>query len=101
MTHEDFIAFLAEAQEHQREVLASKNKEYAPNSDKMANFKKAGRAAGKPAEEMLWAFAMKHFISIQDIVYGDTEYTPEIMREKCGDFRNYLILLEALLSEKL
>jgi len=99
MNHQDFNEFLKQTQEIDRDVLIAKNDEYAPGNDKLANFKKGGNAMGTTAQECLWGYAMKHIISIQDIVFGEGSYTPEKMSEKAGDARRYLILLEALLLE--
>lgn len=99
MNHQNFNNLLEDVQADMTSVLLSKNEEYASGGDKLDNFKKGGRAMGVTAQECLWGYAMKHFISIQDIVYGEGSYTPEKMREKCGDLRNYTILLEALLLE--
>ena len=100
MNHEYFEEFLSDVQAHQREVLISKNAEYAPGNDKLANFKKGAQAMGVAPEECLWGYAMKHIISIQDIAQGESSYTPEKLREKCSDLRNYLVLLEALMQER-
>ena len=101
MNSETFLKLLEEIQKDQTSMLISKNEEYAGgDGDKLANFKKGGRALGVEPEECLWAYTMKHLISIQDIVYGEGSYTPEKLREKCGDLRNYTVLLEALMIER-
>jgi hypothetical protein len=100
MNHKDFTKFLTELQEHQTKVLLGKNAEYAPGEDKLQNFKTASSVTGKPGSEVLWMYALKHFVSIQDIVLYNSTYTPALMREKCGDLRNYLVLLEALIKEE-
>ena len=100
MIHKDFIKLVEEIQTHQRQVLLAKNEEYASNNDKLANFKKGAKALGVSPEQCLWGYLMKHIISCQDIVNGDGAYTPELLREKAGDIRNYLILLEALMIER-
>jgi hypothetical protein len=99
MNHKDFTKFLKELQENQTQVLLGKNAEYAPGDDKLENFKTGASVTGRSASEVLWMYALKHFVSIQDIVLKDSKYTPELMREKCGDLRNYLVLLEALMAE--
>jgi len=100
MKHEQFVKLLKEIQAEQSKVLISKNDEYAPGDDKLANFKSGARALGCSPEECLWSYTMKHIISIQDIVKGDGSYTPEKLREKCGDLRNYTVLLEAIMKER-
>ena len=100
MTHEDFETFQEEVGAHMRELMSSKNHEYAPGDDKLANFKKTARMTGKTPEECLWMFCSKHLISVQDIVNDQADYTPELLREKCGDIRAYTVLLEALMMER-
>jgi len=100
MNHENFNGLLAEIQADQMRVMASKNGEYAPGDDKLANFKKGAKALGVSPEQCLWGYCMKHIISIQDIINGDAGYTPDILREKCGDVRNYTVLLEAIMEER-
>jgi len=100
MTHEEFDLLLADIQFEDRQTLTSKNEEYAPGDDKLANFKKGASALGVYPEECLWAYAMKHIISIQDIIQEESDYTPERLREKAGDLRNYTVLLEALMLER-
>jgi hypothetical protein len=99
MNHEDFNNLLTELQAKQRQVLLSKNAEYAPGQDKLENFKKGARMLGVTPQECLWGYAMKHLVAVQDIVCGDVLYSPELLREKAGDLSCYLILLEAIMLE--
>ena len=85
-----------------KEVLAHKAKEYA-KEDRLHNFKQAGKIANMTPELALKGFLMKHLVSIFDMI--DEVETVEISRamweEKIGDSINYLILLEALVVERL
>lgn len=100
MNHDYFAEFLEDIVHHMRETMLSKNHEYAPGNDKLANFKSGAKALGVTPEQCLWFYTMKHIISIQDIVNGDAGYTPEKLREKAGDLRCYSVLLEALMKER-
>ena len=100
MTHEQFEILLEATQKEDREILSSKNAEYAPGDDKLANFKKSARSLGVTPEQCLWYFCQKHLTSIQDIVNGEAGYTPERLKEKAGDARRYMILLEGLMLER-
>ena len=100
MTHEDFSILMDDITDHLRQTMASKNAEYAPGDDKLANFKKSSRMTGKSVQECLWMFCVKHLVSVQDIVQGESNYTPELLREKCGDIRAYTCLLEACMMEQ-
>jgi hypothetical protein len=63
----------------------------------------AGLISGSTPEKALWGLAMKHLVSIVDIVDGlEAGRVPAVALsdEKLGDMINYLILLEALLAER-
>jgi len=100
MRHEDFGKLVEEILQATKDVMISKNAEYAPGDDKLANFKRGAQALGCSPEWYLLALMEKHLTSIRDIVKGDAGYTPQLLREKCGDARNYTILLEALMQER-
>jgi len=114
MNVEKFNAMLEERIKKTRQVLDSKNKEYATNADKLRNFKRAGAMENCIPEKALIGMWSKHVVSILDIVDKidadeDEELikicdgeglTKEMLEEKCGDAINYLILLEALIKER-
>ena len=88
-----------------KEVLCKKAEEYASEEDRLHNFKSAVGFTKLSPEQSLWGMATKHFVSVKDIVdkCQDPNYRPkqELMLEKIGDSINYLILLEALLTERI
>ena len=109
-----FNVLLAKRIEATKRVLASKNKEYASDIDKLHNFKRAGAMENCTPEKALVGMWAKHIISLLDIVdkidaneeeeltkicLGDG-LTKEMLEEKIGDAINYLILLEALIKER-
>jgi hypothetical protein len=83
-------------------ILGAKGKEYSSENDRLHNFKTAARIDNETPEESLWGMAKKHLVSIMDIISA-LPYCPSIalMDEKIGDMINYLILLEALLIERI
>jgi len=105
-----FNVMLAKRIEATERVLASKNKEYASDMDKLHNFKRAGAMENCTPEKALVGMWAKHIISLLDIVdkintdaeetYTPKELTKEMLEEKIGDAINYLILLEALIKER-
>jgi len=105
-----FNAMLEERIRKTRQVLDSKNKEYASDTDKLRNFKRAGAMEQCSPESALVGMMAKHIISILDIVdkLNRTKYTNDtiqdvtipLVEEKIGDAINYLILLEALIKER-
>lgn len=115
MKHEEFNKLLKEIIYRTTKTLASKSAEYASDSDKLHNFKRAGAMLGCSPEKALVGMATKHFISILDIVdeieykcgtnvrcfpSSDPEEFVGTLEEKIGDAINYLILLEALIKER-
>jgi len=103
MNHEVFEALLEKRLALTRRILASKNAEYANDSDKLHNFKRAAAMLGCSKEKALVGMWTKHIISILDIVekienYGEYPDT-KLLEEKIGDSVNYLILLEACVKE--
>ena len=89
------------------QVLASKGKEYAGDSDVFHNFKSAtGLSFHSSPEKVAWEFAVKHFQSIKDLLEhvdvdgANGHPTETYIEEKIGDAINYLILIEAMLKER-
>jgi hypothetical protein len=114
MNVKNFLKLLEERIDKTRQVLDSKNKEYASDTDKLHNFKRAGAMENCTPEKALVGMWAKHIISLLDIVdkidadeeeeltkicLGDG-LTKEMLEEKIGDAVNYLILLEALIKER-
>jgi len=102
MNVEKFNEMLEERIKKTRQVLDSKNKEYATNADKLHNFKRVGAMENCTPEKALVGMWAKHIISILDIVdnISTEKVTKEMLEEKIGDAINYLILLEALIKER-
>lgn len=84
------------------EILNKKSKEYSDNKDRLHNFKCAALSLNVSPEKALWGMAVKHYISIQDIVYNIEIDIPtlELLEEKIGDMINYLIMLKAMIIER-
>lgn len=99
MNQKDFTGLLENRITSIKETLELKGKEYAFNSDRLHNFKSAGRIKGEPPEKALWGMAMKHIVSVEDLINGDLENNRHNVDEKIGDLINYLILLEALFED--
>ena len=102
MLIQDFEKMFEETQEHSRNVLIEKAREYANPTDRLHNFKEAANVDCATPEMALWGMFMKHFISIKDIKDSASfqRVSKEMLNEKFGDAINYLILLKALLYER-
>lgn len=103
MTPKEFDEFLDYVIKRAKESLASKSAEYSTESDKLYNFKEAGKIDDETPEQALWGMFKKHFVSLKDIkdniIKGNLP-TLELLDEKFKDTINYLILLEALIRER-
>ncbi len=100
MTFKEFEKLLDLRIMKTREVLAAKNREYASDTDKLYNFKRAAAMLGCSDEEALLGMLAKHLVSIIDMVQNKREAIYPLWDEKIGDAINYLILLEAIVVEK-
>ena len=83
-------------------TLISKNKEYADTTDVFHNFDVARDIlqhldVSSPAGSGM-AFAVKHLVSIIDIINNPSKFNDEIINEKFGDMINYLILIRGMLK---
>ena len=100
MKTEDFEELLEYRLEEIRTVLGKKAKEYS-TEDRLHNFKVAANISNCSQAKALWGMAMKHLVSVIDIVEAVRPYDTDTIDEKIGDMINYLILLEAVLKEEL
>ncbi|HSW61732.1 MAG TPA: hypothetical protein VLH56_00195 [Dissulfurispiraceae bacterium] len=103
MTNRQFELIFEDAVERERATLCQKANEYA-RGDRLSNFKLAGARQECTPERALEGMMEKHSTSIHDCI-ADIErgqVAPlKVWREKIGDARNYLLLLEALVAERL
>jgi hypothetical protein len=100
MNNEDFIYVLARQQAKCYDTLVAKGREYAPDEDKLHNFKIAAQSQGITPRQALAGMMAKHTVSIFDMCRSEELYTPEQWDEKITDHINYLILLKALVVEE-
>lgn len=89
-----------------KQVLAAKAQEYA-HGDRLSNFKRAAQMNQCTPEKALVGMMSKHIISVLDLVdeiesglYRRPNLR-ELINEKVGDNINYLILLRALVIERI
>jgi hypothetical protein len=84
-------------------TLISKGKGYDPEEERLRSFHTAGRISKQSPEKALLGMALKHEVSIRNIV-NDLDIgkipTDDIIKEKIGDMICYLVLLLALIKER-
>lgn len=100
-----FNALLKQRLAKAEAVLGSKAAEYATDDDRLHNFKVAARYDDESPEKALWGMLKKHLVSLQDMINATEKHAAhhplEMIDEKVGDSINYLILLEAIMKERL
>lgn len=101
MDAERFNAVFEEAVEASRGVLVSKAGEYADDTDRLLNFKRASHLQGITNRQALGGMMAKHTVSVYD--YIDKPDCPSLAKwdEKIIDHINYLLLLRAIVVEEL
>jgi hypothetical protein len=102
MIHERFNEVVDIVVGKVKDLLQSKNVEYARGGDKLHNFKKAAGFGGTQ-ETALGGMMLKHTVSIYDMiddVAKANNASIEKWEEKIVDHINYLILLYAMQVER-
>lgn len=86
-------------------LLLAKAKEYATNEDRLHNFNKAAGITGECREKALFGFALKHLVSVMDIIDEHNKSgelpTQAILDEKFGDLGAYIAILYASFQDKI
>lgn len=104
MNSKDFNEIVLRRLDLVEDTLTKKAAEYAVNDDRLHNFNKAAAFTGKSREECLWGMALKHLVSVTDIIdkisVGQLP-SKHLLDEKIGDLINYLCLLEVSITEKI
>ena len=104
MQTEDFNAIVERRLGKIRETLLAKGKEYSGEAgDSLHSFKKGQKMTGcdiTPAQ-ILKGFKLKHDISVDDMIEGQSKVTPDLIDEKIGDVICYNLLLEAIFWESI
>ena len=85
-------------------TLVKKGETYATDDDRLHNFREAAKLRHTTMSDACLGTGMKHIISVIDIVRagstGNALITKDVMSEKFGDAINYLLLLEACITEE-
>lgn len=87
-----------------KDVLVTKAKEYATDKDRLHNFNKAARVSGSSRERALMGFALKHIVSVDDMIDNLEEGklpTKAQLDEKFTDTLNYYILLKICITDRM
>lgn len=101
MNAKDFNELFEKRVSQCRNMLVKKADEYASDTDQLHNFKVGARLLDTTPEKALFGMMAKHLISVMDLINDPSKATQYLINEKISDNINYLILLEALLTERL
>lgn len=99
MTPEEFERHYDYVVEQEKSTLCKKRTEYADGESRFSNFEEGSHLTGLTPEQTLWCYMAKHLVSVRDVVNGK-KVSKELLREKIGDVRNYLVLLEGMILDK-
>ena len=101
MDNEQFMKLVAKRQNYCRDLLAKKAAEYAPDDDRLENFKRAAGLLQQSSAQALLGMLVKHWVSIAVMIETDGfgTHLGRLWEEKISDAINYLHLLEAILVD--
>ena len=100
MTSKDFDSFVEAQIDKIRKTLTKKEREYNLEADRLGFFKRAAALYGVTPIQALYGFALKHFVSVNDMAATGERHKLSAWEEKATDIINYMILLLALAKEE-
>lgn len=104
MDSQKFNQLIEQQLNYCKELLSSKNDEYAKKTDRLSNFRQPSSLLGMCPAEVAFCYDTKHIASIQKIVHEISQGkfpTKELWREKITDYINYGLLMNACVMETL
>lgn len=99
MTPEDFNEILRHQIKTCEGMLIRKAEEYAPDADRLHNFRQAAHLSKETMAQALGGFMLKHTVSIYDMIQSKDDFPIDVWTEKITDHINYLLLLKAVVVE--
>lgn len=100
MNNKQFTTCLEDRIDLIKGVLDNKSKEYSHDGDRLYNFKEGAVLCGSTPKLYLLNLMTKHLQCVKDLCHERLDNNAHLVSEKIGDSINYLILLEALMSEE-
>lgn len=99
MTNEEFLAFVDEFNARCKRLLIKKGSEYAPDDDRLGQFRRSACLNMTYPTQECWSMASKHLTSIAEMVKDPNIFSEKRWNEKLRDAYNYIVLLAALVDE--
>ena len=93
VTQETFEALVKEIRDASLETLIQRNGNYAPEADKIHNFRAGGRILGKTPAQVALGYMTKHLVSLIDKVERNDFSDRADLLEKCQDIINYTAII--------
>lgn len=101
MDNAQFMDIVIKRQNYCLDLLNKKAAEYAPDEDRLENFKRAAGILQQSSAQALLGMLVKHWVSIAVMIETDqvgAQYGC-LWKEKISDAINYMHLLEAVLVD--
>lgn len=99
MNREEFGQIVLTTLEECKSVLDTKRRDYAPDDDRLANFKSVGLMMALEPQTVCLTYLMKHLDAIASHC-DSLDLSVEYFDSRIVDCINYLLLLKAILVEK-
>jgi|GEM_PF-6886737 len=99
MDNERFALHLETSFLRRKKLLTAKGKHYGGATNRLEQFHRAGAAQNILSTEALIGMATKHYTSITDMAKKPYDFTLNQWHEKLDDLRNYMDLLDALITD--
>ena len=93
VTQETFEALVKEIRDASLETLIQKNGNYAPEADKIHNFRAGGAILGRTPAQVALGYMTKHLVSLIDKVERNDFSNRDDLLEKCQDIINYTAII--------
>ena len=83
-----------------KDLLICKSKDYASEGDVLSHFKKSAALADTNFETVWKIFFSKHYIALNNYIDSGISNSGEDLTHRIQDMINYLVLLQALMTEE-
>lgn len=93
VTQETFEALVKEIRDASLETLIQRNGNYAPEADKIHNFRAGGAILGRTPAQVALGYMTKHLVSLIDKVERNDFSNRDDLLEKCQDIINYTAII--------
>lgn len=100
MTAETFNQLVEEIREASIDTLKAKNAKYAPDNDRLHNFRAGGDILGGTPAQACWGYLTKHLVALRDMVERNYFLDLDDLKEKCQDIINYTVFLWCIGNEE-